>query len=80
MILISLFCLLRKGAYPYEYMRIRKKNFYSHILQEDITDADYTHVKEVCKGFDIKDLEEYHDIYVRSYTLLLAIVFECLKI
>ena len=52
---------------------------------EDITDADYTHVKKVCKDFEIKNLGEYHDLYVRSDTLLLADVFEnlrnmCLKI
>ena len=52
---------------------------------EDITDADYAHAKRVCKDFEIKDLVEYHDLYVQSNTLLLADVFEnfknmCLKI
>ena len=43
---------------------------------EDITDADNTHRKRVCKGFEIKNLGEYHDLYVQSDTLLLADVFE----
>ena len=62
-----------------------KEHFYSHLNTEDITDADYAHTKRVCKDFEIKNLEEYHDLYVQSDTLLLADVFEnfekmCLKI
>ena len=41
--------------------------------------------KRVCKYFDRKILEEYHDLYVQSNILLLADVFQdfrnmCLKI
>ena len=43
---------------------------------EDITDADYAHAKKVSKDFETKNLEEYHDLYVQSNTLLLADVFE----
>ena len=43
---------------------------------EDITKADYTHRKRVCKDFEIKKLGEYHDLYVQSNTLLLEDVFE----
>ena len=43
---------------------------------EDITDADYTQTKRVCKDFEMKDLGEYHDLYVQSNTLLLADAFE----
>ena len=51
---------------------------------QDITDSDYAHAKRVCKDFEIKNLGEYHDLYVQSNTLLLADVFEnfrymCLK-
>ena len=42
---------------------------------EDITDADYAHAKRVCKTFEIKNLGEYHDLYVQSDTLLLSDVF-----
>ena len=48
-----------------------KEHFYSHLNMEDITDADYTHSKRVCKG-----LGEYHDLYDQNDTLLLADVFE----
>ena len=52
---------------------------------ENITDADYAHAKRVCKDFEIKNLGEYHDLYIQSDTLLLVDVFEnlrnmCLKI
>ena len=50
--------------------------FYSHLNMQDITGADQAHVKRVCKDLVIKYLEEYHDLYVHSNTLLLADVFE----
>ena len=43
---------------------------------EDITDGDYAHAKRVCKDFEIKKLGEYHDLFVKRGTLLLADVFE----
>ena len=47
---------------------------------ENITDADYMHEKKICKDFEIKNLGEYHDLYVQSDTLLLANVFENIEI
>ena len=77
--------LLRKGVYRYEYTDDwgkfskkslpEKEDFYSHLNMEDITDADYTHAERVCKDFEIKNLGEYHDLYVQRDTLLLADVF-----
>ena len=64
---------------------LEKQDFYSHLNMEDITDADYTHAKKVCKDFEMRKLGEYHDLYVQRNTLLLADVYEnfrniCLKI
>ena len=59
-----------------ETMLPEKEDFYSHLNMEDITDADYAHTKGVCKYFKIKNLGEYHDLYVQSDALLLANVFE----
>ena len=66
--------LLRKGVYPYEYMDDwekfnetslpEKENFYSHLNVKDITNADYAHAKRVCKDFEIKNLEKYHDLKI----------------
>ena len=78
--------LLRKGVYPYEYMDEwnkfdekelpSKASFYSSLTMEDISDTDYKHANNVFKKFNLKNLGEYHDLYVRSDTLLLADVFE----
>ena len=87
--------MLQKGVYPYKYMDHsekfnkpslpEKEDFYSLLNMEDITDAAYAHSKRVCKDFEIKNLGQYHDLYVQSYTLLLVNVFDnfknmCLKI
>ena len=67
--------LLRKGVYPYEYMDswerfdealLNKEAFYSNINIKDITDVDYRHAKRVFKEFNIKNLGEYHDLFVQS--------------
>ena len=63
----------------YETSLLEKEDFYSYLNIEDITDADYAHAKIVCKDFEIKNLGEYHDLYVQSNTLLLADVFENLR-
>ena len=81
---------LRKGLYHDECMddweKIdetslpEKDNFYSHLNMENITDADYALGKRVCKQFEIKNLGEYHALYVKSNTLLLADVYENFRI
>ena len=49
---------------------------YIQLNMEDITNADYAHAKKVFKDYEIKNLGEYHDLYIQSDTLLLADVFE----
>ena len=53
-----------------------KEDFYSHLNMEDITHADYAPTKPVCKDFEIKNLGEYHDLYVQNDILFLVDVFE----
>ena len=87
--------LLRKGVYPYEYMDNwerfnetslpNKQSFDSSLNIENIDDIDYRHGNNVFKKFKLKNLGEYHDLYVPSDTLLLADVFEnfrnmCIKV
>ena len=52
------------------------EDFYSKLNMEDITYADYMHAKRVCEDFEMKYLTEYHDLYIKSGTLLLADGFE----
>ena len=78
--------LLRKGVHPYQYMDSLerfdetsfpgKKTFYSSLNVEDITNVDYRHAKRIFKNFNNKNLGDYHDLYVKSDTLLLADAFE----
>ena len=61
-----------------------KKTFYNKLNLEGISDKDYSHAQKVFHKF-CTDIGEYHDLYVKSDTLLLADVFEnfrniCLEI
>ena len=77
--------MLRKGVYPCEYMNTwerfseislpSKKDFYSNLNIEDISDIDYRHAKNVFKRFKLENFGDYHDLYVQSDMLLLADVF-----
>ena len=55
------------------------EEFYINLNIEEITDVDYMHGKRVCKDFEINNLCEYHDLYFKSDTLLLAGVFENIR-
>ena len=76
----------RKGVYPYGYMdtleRLKetklppKEAFYSKLNNEDISDEDYAHAKKVWEVFEMKHLQDYHNLYNETDVLLLAYVFE----
>ena len=53
-----------------------KNIFYSELSLEDINDKDYLHAQKVWDVFEIRNLGEYHDLYVQTDTLLLADVYE----
>ena len=63
----------------------KKEDFYSNLKMENIADLHHNHGKTVCKDFEIKNLGECHDFYLKSNTLLLVDVFKisrkiCLEI
>jgi hypothetical protein len=78
--------LKQKGVYPYDYMSSwdkfeetklpPKSAFYSILNDSDITTADYLRAKLVWDTFKIKNMGEYHDLYLKTDVLLLADVFE----
>ena len=78
--------MLRKGVYPYKYMdnweRFNEtslpnnESFYSNLNMENIEGIDYRHGNNVFKIFKLKNPGEYHNLYVRSDTLLLADILE----
>ena len=53
-----------------------KDRCYSTLNLEDISDDDYAHAINVWNTFNINNFGEYHDLYVRLDTALLADVFE----
>ena len=89
--------LLKKDAYPYEYMDSLKKFseeklpdkecFYSSVkdrttddddkkLNADISDEDHLTCKKIWNEFNMKNMGDYHDHYLKKYVLLLTDVFE----
>lgn len=78
--------LLSKGVYPYEYMdnfeRFNETSlppigaFFSKLSNRGISEEDYQHAQNVWEYFDIKNLGEYHDLYMKLDGLLLAEVWE----
>ena len=76
----------RKGIYPYDYMNgikkfseeklPQKEKFFSKLNDCGISDEDYDHAQRIWKEFGMKNLGEYHDLYLKSDVLLLADVFE----
>lgn len=78
--------LREKGVYPYDYMQSfnrfhetslpKREDFYSQLYDENISEEQYKHAQKVWDAFEIKNLGEYHDLYLKSDVLLLADVFE----
>ena len=54
---------------------LKKKEFYSYWTMEDITNLDYMHAKRVSGDFEVKNLGEYYDLYLKNNTLFLADIF-----
>ena len=53
-----------------------RKYFYSELYLRDIPDKDYSHAQKVFQELKLKNLGDYHDLYIKSDTLLLPDVFK----
>ena len=81
--------LIRKGIYPYEYMDSWKKfeetslpsieKFYSNLNMSGVSDEDYKHACSIWREFGIRNMREYHDLYLKTDVVLLANVFESFR-
>ena len=81
--------LTHKGIYPYEYVTDWDKfketklplreAFYSKRNMSGVGNEDYEHTNRVWKEFGLKDLGEYHDLYLKTDVILLANVFEAFR-
>ena len=56
-----------------------KEQFYSVLNDQHITNEEHNHARKVWEAFDIKTMDEYHDLYLKSDVLLLADVFESFR-
>ena len=76
----------RKGVYPYDYMDSfskfnytelpRREDFYSLLTDNNISEDDYSHAQNVWNTFNLQNMGEYHDLYLKTDILLLTDVFE----
>ena len=81
--------LARKGIYPYEYMSSWDKfeetqlppikSFYSSLNMTNVSEGDYEHAQRVWKEFRIRNLGEYHNLYLRTDVILLSNMFEAFR-
>ena len=62
-----------KGAYPYEYMesfdkleKTELRDWFSKLHGTNISKKDYDHALKVWNVFNIKNMEEYQNLYVTS--------------
>ena len=80
----------KKGDYPYDFMDSVEKfddqqlpskdDFYSQLNSEHISDKPYQHAQKNCSTFELKNMGQYHDLYLESDILLLSDVFENFRI
>ena len=76
----------KKGVYPYDYMDSfskfddtklpKREEFYSLLTDENISEDAYSHAENVWNTFNLKNMGEYHDLYLKTDILLLVDVFE----
>ena len=81
--------LTKKGTYPYKCMTNWNKfkemklplgeASYSKHNMLGVNEEDYEHVNRTWKEFGLKDLGEYHDLYLKTDVILLANVFEAFR-
>ena len=81
--------LIRKGIYPYECMDSWDKfkemslpsieKFYSNLNMSGVSDGDYQHACRVWREFGIRNMGEYHDLYLRTDVVLFANVFKSFR-
>ena len=53
-----------------------KAQFYNDLTEKEISDGDYRKAQLIWNHFKIKNMGEYHDLYMLTDVLLLADVFE----
>ena len=81
--------LLQNGVFPYEYIDDwekfnettlpKQKDFYSHLKMENVTDADYTHTKELVKILKQKFRRISWSVCSKRYAIISWCIWKFLK-
>ena len=76
----------RKGFFPYDWYTClekleeekfpEKEECHLKLYDESISDEDYKHAKNVWKKFNMKNMRDYHNLYLKTDVIRLADVFE----
>ena len=53
--------------------------FYSKLNMSRISNEDYEHARNVWSKFELKNMGDYHDVYLKTDVVLLANVFESFR-
>ena len=78
--------IYKKGVFPYSYMTSRDRfhetslppieAFHDKLKDEPLTRENYERAHEIWSRFGMKNMQQYHDLYLLSDVLLLTDVFE----
>ena len=81
--------LTRKGIYFYEHADNfeqfeltelpTQEQFFSKLTQKGVSDDEYAYAQQIWKVFRCQNRWDYHDLYLKTDTLLLADVFESFR-
>ena len=76
----------RKGVFPYEFIKSLADyeeiqlppidGFYSSLNDEEITEEEYNHARQVWDAFHCTSMGDYSDVYLKVDVVLLADIFE----
>ena len=66
--------------YKFEEKQLPSKDqFYSKLNMSGISEKDHSHTCKVWNEFDLKNMGDYHDLYLETDVILLANVFESFR-
>ena len=67
------------GFDKFEKKLPKKTAFFSRLNQVKVKDEDFQHAQKVWKEFEMKNMGDYHDLYLKTDVLLLADVMESFR-
>ena len=79
----------RKGVYPYDYMDSfskfndtklpEREEFYNLLEDVNISEDNYNHAKNVWNTFNLQNMGEYHDLYLKNRYITISRCFRKLS-